>query len=196
MLYFLRSCSHSFAFLLSSQYYWIFAKNQQLPFSTTVYVGLQCFDAVGWATGRASGLYKKLSGWVLVWLSVLSKMQTCIWPNGCHCHSLSPASVKSRLVLPFWYRLSREVPEKGPLNGCVRVCITRRHNSQSLSVRRVVDVVALEHRQLSRVRIQLERVVVVALDDPVGQDAILPQRRRLHPQSTPVRQNSAPIALA
>ena len=41
----------------------------------------------------------------------------------CHCHSLSPASVKSRLVLPFWYRLTRVVPEKGPLNGCVCVCL-------------------------------------------------------------------------
>jgi len=30
---------------------------------------LQCFDAVGWAAGRASGL-KKLSGEVLAWLSV------------------------------------------------------------------------------------------------------------------------------
>ena len=30
-------------------------------------------------------------------------------------------SVKSRLVLPFWYRLTRAVPGKGPLNGCVRV---------------------------------------------------------------------------
>ena len=29
------------------------------------------------------------------------------------------ASVKSRLVLPFWYRLTRVVPDKGPLNGCV-----------------------------------------------------------------------------
>ena len=29
------------------------------------------------------------------------------------CHSLSLASVKSRLVLPFWYRLTRVVPEKG-----------------------------------------------------------------------------------
>jgi len=38
---------------------------------------------------------------------------------GCHCHSLSLASVKSRLVLPFWYRLTWVVPEKGPLNGCV-----------------------------------------------------------------------------
>ena len=27
-------------------------------------------------------------------------------------------SVKSRLVLPFWYWLTRVVLEKGPLNGC------------------------------------------------------------------------------
>ena len=47
------------------------------------------------------------------------EVQTCIWPSGCHCHSLSLASVKSRLVVPFWYRLTRVVPEKGPLNGCV-----------------------------------------------------------------------------
>jgi len=31
--------------------------------------------------------------------------------------------VKSRLVLPFWYRLTRVVPEKGPLNVCVCVCV-------------------------------------------------------------------------
>ena len=33
------------------------------------------------------------------------------------------ASVKSRLVLPFWYRLTWVVLEKGPLNGCARVCV-------------------------------------------------------------------------
>ena len=49
-------------------------------------------------------------------------MQTCMWSSWCHCHSLSLASVKSRLVLPFWYWLSRVVPKKGPLNGCVCVC--------------------------------------------------------------------------
>jgi len=49
-------------------------------------------------------------------------VQTCIWPSGCHCHSLSLASVKSRLVLPFWYQLTWVVPDKGPLNGCVCVC--------------------------------------------------------------------------
>jgi len=46
-------------------------------------------------------------------------MQTCIWTSWCHCHSLSLASVKSRLVLPFWYRRTRVVLDKGPLNGCV-----------------------------------------------------------------------------
>ena len=56
---------------------------------------------------------------VLVWLSVWSKVQTCIRPSWCHCLSLSLASVKSRLVLSFWYRLTWVVPEKGPLNGCV-----------------------------------------------------------------------------
>jgi len=28
-------------------------------------------------------------------------------------------SVKSRLVLPYWYRVTRVVPDKGPFNGCV-----------------------------------------------------------------------------
>ena len=59
---------------------------------------------------------------MLAWLSVWSEVQTCIWPSWFHCRSLSLASVKSRLVLPFWYRLTRVVPEKGPLNGCVCVC--------------------------------------------------------------------------
>ena len=64
---------------------------------------------------------KKLSGGVLAWFSDWSEVLTCIWPSGCYCHSLSLASVKSRLVLPFWYRLTRVVPDKGPLTGCVCV---------------------------------------------------------------------------
>ena len=77
-----------------------------------------------WLGGR-KGIrpVKKLSSGVLAWLSVWSEVQTCIWPSCCHCHSLSLASVKSRLVLPFWYRLTRVVPDKGPLNGCVCVCV-------------------------------------------------------------------------
>ena len=60
---------------------------------------------------------------MLAWLSVWSAVQTCIWPSWCHCHSLSLASVKSRLGLPFWYRLTWVVPDKRPLNGCV--CIVK-----------------------------------------------------------------------
>ena len=69
---------------------------------------------------------RPLSGGVLAWLSVWSEVQTCMQPSWCHCHSLSLASVKSRLVLPFWYRLTRVVPDKGPLNGCMYVHVTTR----------------------------------------------------------------------
>jgi len=48
---------------------------------------------------------------------------TCLSPSWCHCHSLSLAPVKSRLVLPFWYRLTRGDPDKGPLKVCV--CVTQ-----------------------------------------------------------------------
>ena len=68
--------------------------------------------------------FQRLSGGVLAWLSVWSEVQTCIWPSWCYCHLLSLAPVKSRLVLPFWYWLTRVVPEKGPLNGCV--CVFQR----------------------------------------------------------------------
>ena len=71
--------------------------------------------------GRQEGhpACKKLSGGVSEWLSVWNEVPTCIWSSWRHCHSLSLASVKSRLVLPFWSRLTRVVPDKGPLNGCV-----------------------------------------------------------------------------
>jgi len=58
----------------------------------------------GWAAGRTSGLYK------------IERWDAGSW---CHYHSLSLASVKSRLVFPLWYWLIRVVTHKGPLNGCV-----------------------------------------------------------------------------
>ena len=83
------------------------------------------YSALTLLVGRQEGhpACKKLSGGVLAWLSVWSEVQTCIWPSWCHCHSLSLAPIKSRLVLPFWYRLTWVVPEKGPLNVCVCVCV-------------------------------------------------------------------------
>ena len=82
--------------------------------------------------GRQEGhpACKKLSGGVLAWLSVGSEVQTCIWPSWCHCHSLSLASVQSKLVSPFWYRLTRVVLEKRAVKrvrcgSCAEVCNKR-----------------------------------------------------------------------
>jgi len=58
------------------------------------------FSALTLLVGRQEGhlVCKKLSSGVLAWLSIWSEVQTCIWSSWCHCHSLSLASVKSRLV--------------------------------------------------------------------------------------------------
>jgi len=81
------------------------------------------FISVTLLVGRQEGhpACRKLSGGVLVWLSVLSEVQTCIWPSWCHCHSLS-CFIKSRLVSPFWYWLTWVVLDKGLLNWCMCEC--------------------------------------------------------------------------
>ena len=47
---------------------------------------------------------------------------------------MSLAPVKSRLVLPFWYRLTQVILEKRPLNGCC--CCTF---STQLTQQRITD---------------------------------------------------------
>ena len=81
------------------------------------------FSALTLLVGRQEG-HPACKNWVVgCWCGYLSGARCRLaWPDWCHCHSLSLASVKSRLVLPFWYRLTRVVPDKGPLNGCVFVC--------------------------------------------------------------------------
>jgi len=64
--------------------------------------------------------FHHLSGGVLAWLSVWSEVQTCMaqlipLPLTVSCFS------KIQISLPFWYRPTRVVPDKGPLNGCVCV---------------------------------------------------------------------------
>ena len=82
------------------------------------------FSALTLLVGRQEGhpACKKLSGGVLALLSVWSEVQTCICPSWCRSYSLSLASVKSRLVLPFWYQLTRVVPEKRAVK---RVCVCK-----------------------------------------------------------------------
>jgi len=77
-----------------------------------------------WLGGR-KGIrpVKKLSGGMLAWLSVCSEVQTCIWPSWCHCHSLSLASVKSRLVFTFLVPAHPGSPGKRAVK---RVCVSIR----------------------------------------------------------------------
>jgi len=131
-------CTHSFSYFFFTclfPYSSFLLRIDTLPFQTecgkrrlnlplVFFVLILCCSAfsaltllVGWQEEHL--VCKKLSGGVLAWLSVCSEMQTCIWPSWCHCHSLSLASAKSRLVLPFWYQLTWVVLDKGPLNECV-----------------------------------------------------------------------------
>ena len=115
---------------------WFLARELPSTHPTLCYKGIQvspkikelpsgtcAFSTLTLLVGRQEGhpACKKLSRGVLVWLSVWCEVQTCIWPSWCHCHLLSLASVKSKLVLPFWYWLTWVVSDKGPLNG--RVCV-------------------------------------------------------------------------
>jgi len=49
-----------------------------------------------------------------------------------HCHSLS--------LVSFWYWLTQVVPDKGPLNGCVRMCMQR--------LTRHVSVIRMTNRKI------------------------------------------------
>ena len=61
-------------------YVYVYAFYDLIFIRNAIGLCLQCFDAVGWAAGRASGLQKIWSDEVLAWLSVCSEVQmTCIW---------------------------------------------------------------------------------------------------------------------
>jgi len=69
-----------------------------------------------------------MSGGVLAWLSAWGKVQICMaqlmpLPLTVSCSS------KSTLVFPFWYRLTRVVLDKRPLNGCIYYLCMYRCNS-------------------------------------------------------------------
>ena len=77
-----------------------------------------CLPSVLWRCwlGSRKGI-RPVKNWVVrCWHGYLSGARCRCW---CHYHSLSLAAVKSRFVLPFWYRPTRVVLEKGPLNECV-----------------------------------------------------------------------------
>ena len=77
------------------------------------------FSALTLLVGRQEGV----SSGVLAWLS--------LWFEGCTLAYSPPDATATHCLLlqenpdwflPFWYRLTRVVPDKGPLNVCVCVC--------------------------------------------------------------------------
>ena len=78
----------------------------------SVLLCLQCFDAVGWAAGRASSQVICLERGADFDMAQLMPL-----PLTVSCFS------KIQMVLSSWYRLTRVVPDKGPLNGCVCIYV-------------------------------------------------------------------------
>jgi len=85
------------------------------------------FGALTLLVGQQEGhpACKKLSSGVLVWLSVWSEVQTCIWPSS----QLMPLPLTvlsfSKIQIGFTFLVPAHLgsPGKGPLNGCVCVCV-------------------------------------------------------------------------
>jgi len=129
---------------------------------------LLAFSALTLLVGQQEGhpACKQLSGGLLAWLSVWSEVQTCIWPSGCHCHSLSLASVKSRMVLPFWYRLTQVVPDEGPLNGCVCKCVVQ-------ILANFLQVI-LAYNSMLMLLMQVESPLLCSIIDQADDDGLVP----------------------
>ena len=115
--------------------HWMKHKSLTKPMAWAQFFVYHCtvdstFCALMLLVGRQEG-HSACKKWVMrCWHDYLSGMRCRLaygWPSWCHCHSLSLASVKSRFVLPFWYRLTCVVLDKGALNGCVCVLLTEGH---------------------------------------------------------------------
>ena len=165
---------------------------------------LCAFSALTLLVGRQEGhpACKKQSGGVLAWLSVWSEVQTCTWPSWCHCHSLFLAPVKSRLVLPFWYRLTQVVLEKRPLNGCSStypgdvleaLAEVRLDSGRVLGLRQDLEEFVVgqevEPRERAALRLQIfaqtflhEVQQLVAFAQVLQQARVRTQRDHLHPR--------------
>ena len=90
-------------------------------FSFSTYRTKFAFSALTMLVGQQKGhpACKKLSGVVLAWLSDWSEVQTLHMAQQMPLPLTVSCFSKTRLVFPFWYQLTRVVPDKGLLNGCV-----------------------------------------------------------------------------
>ena len=104
---------------------------------------------------------------MLAWLSLWGKVQICIWPSWCPGHSLSLASVKSRLVLVTAHPGNPGQSPEGRKTDLMfavtesrctvyiaaqlyRTCVTVFFKDKTIFTHKVSDVLFLGQREASR----------------------------------------------
>ena len=98
-------------------------------------------------------------------------MQTCILPSGCYCHSLSLASVKSRLVLPFWYWLTRPTllgsamrdmtHTTRPHAACYTMLVSALRRQQTSAVGIIITIISAGRRRFSTTTVDRDKSVLL-----------------------------------
>jgi len=86
------------------------------------WLDFNAFSALTLLVGRQEGhpACKKMSGGMLVWLSVWSEVQTCILPSWCHCYSLDSCFSKIQIGFTFLVPAHPDSPGKRAVK---RVCV-------------------------------------------------------------------------
>ena len=103
---------------------WAICKSAPCSRQITTPVPHHCFLQAGCPSCRPTNSVKALKARsYLCTYDYLASTQTVAISTMNSYHQFYLTSVKSRLVLSFWYQLTRVVPDKGPLNRCVCVCV-------------------------------------------------------------------------
>jgi len=88
----------------TSHYNFMFLLHNCLLCNVHIFIVLDsnAFSALTLLVGQQEGhlACKKLSGGMLVWLSVWGEVQICIRPRWCHCHSIACYSKSQLFYLP------------------------------------------------------------------------------------------------
>jgi len=91
-----------------------------------------------WLGGRKCIRPVKTEQWVQAWLSVWSEVQTCIWPSWYHCHSVSLASVESRLVFNARCYASAVLAMALCPSVCLSLCLSVTNRSSTKTAKRKI----------------------------------------------------------
>ena len=125
-----------------------------------------CLQTSVFSLGGRKGI-RRVKTWVVgCWRGYLSgaRCRLAHGPAGATATQLSLASVKSRLVLPFWYRFTRVVPEKRAVKQvcvCVCVCVLflpQYHSNAQCTMAKLTHVLGM-HMLHNKARQQMNQII-------------------------------------